>query len=166
MLKCRIKSRERKCTLGIIKHFTYMIFVFKNENQRQCGSLKINLKIWITISPHKKYEIRKKVSLCINYTFSSICSIYTYILHLSGLFYSFAAAIQDMSPHFSNEPTLQALRSVKTGVKLANVINSISRNGSLSSVMSKWRVERGGGVIRDINKAKKLKSPFNLDAWR
>lgn len=52
-----------------------------------------------------------------------------------------------MSPHFSNEPTLQALRSVKTGVKLANVINSISRNGSLSSVMSKWRVE--GGVIRD-----------------
>lgn len=79
----------------------------------------------------------KKVSLCINYTFSSICSFYTYILHLSGLFYSFAAAIQDMSPHFSNEPTLQALRSVKTGVKLANVINSISRNGSLSSVMSK-----------------------------
>lgn len=71
-----------------------------------------------------------------------------------------------MSPHFSNEPTLQALRSVKTGVKLANVINSISRNGSLSSVMSKWRVEGGGGVIRDINKAKKLKSPFNLDAWR
>lgn len=54
-----------------------------------------------------------------------------------------------MSPHFSNEPTLQALRSVKTGVKLANVINSISRNGSLSSVMSKWRVEGGGGVIRD-----------------
>lgn len=156
MLKCRIKSRERKCTLGIIKHFTYMIFVFKNENQRQCGSLKINLKIWI--------NYLKKVSLCINYTFSSICSIYTYILHLSGLFYSFAAAIQDMSPHFSNEPTLQALRSVKTGVKLANVINSISRNGSLSSVMSKWRVEGGGGVIRD--KAKKLKSPFNLDAWR
>lgn len=146
MLKCRIKSRERKFTLGIIKHFTYMIFIFKNENQRQCSSLKINLKIWITISPHKKYEIRKKVSLCINYTFSStcICSIYTYILHLSGLFYSFAAAIQDMSPHFSNEPTLQALRSVKTGVKLANVINSISRNGSLSSVMSKWRVEGGG----------------------
>lgn len=70
-----------------------------------------------------------------------------------------------MSPQFYNEPTLQALRSVKTGVKLANVINSISRNGSLSSVMSKWRVE-GGGVIRDINKAKKLKSPFNLDAWR
>lgn len=50
-----------------------------------------------------------------------------------------------MSPQFYNEPTLQALRSVKTGVKLANVINSISRNGSLSSVMSKWRVEGGGG---------------------
>lgn len=72
----------------------------------------------------------KKVSLyaLIIYT-QSTCSI----LH------SFAAAIHDMSPHFSNEPTLQALRSVKTGVKLANVINSISRNGSLSSIMSKLR---------------------------
>lgn len=145
-------------------YITWFLFL-KMKTKDNAVLWKLILRYESTISPHKKYEIRKKVSLCINYTFSSICSIYTYILHLSGLFYSFAAAIQDMSPHFSNEPTLQALRSVKTGVKLANVINSISRNGSLSSVMSKWRVE-GGGVIRDINKAKKLKLRFNLDAWR
>lgn len=127
-------------------YITWFLFL-KMKTKDNAVLWKLILRYESTISPWKKYEIRKKVSLCINYTFSStcICSIYTYILHLSGLFYSFAAAIQDMSPHFSNEPTLQALRSVKTGVKLANVINSISRNGSLSSVMSKWRVEGGGG---------------------
>ncbi|XP_078319098.1 uncharacterized protein LOC111121791 isoform X3 [Crassostrea virginica] len=49
---------------------------------------------------------------------------------------SFAAAIQDLTPHFSDEPTLRALKSVKTGTKLAKVINNISQNGSLSSVMN------------------------------
>lgn len=33
----------------------------------------------------------------------------------------------------------------------------------VSWVSDGWK---GGGVTRDINKAKKLKSPFNLDAWR
>ena len=58
---------------------------------------------------------------------------------ISILFFgvSFAAAIQDLTPHFSDEPTLRALKSVKTGTKLAKVINNISQNGSLSSVMSK-----------------------------
>nr|XP_022316642.1 ATP-binding cassette sub-family A member 1-like [Crassostrea virginica] len=49
---------------------------------------------------------------------------------------SFAAAIQDLTPHFSDEPTLRALKSVKTGTKLAKVINTLSQNGSLSSVMN------------------------------
>ncbi|XP_061191991.1 uncharacterized protein LOC133200204 [Saccostrea echinata] len=49
---------------------------------------------------------------------------------------SFAAAIQDLTPHFSSEPTLKALKSVKTGVKLANAISDISKNGSLSNLMN------------------------------
>lgn len=51
------------------------------------------------------------------------------------------------------------------GVKFVNVINFILWNGLLFSVMSKWWVE-GGGVIRDINKVKKLKLLFNFDVWR
>ncbi|XP_056019725.1 uncharacterized protein LOC125668687 isoform X2 [Ostrea edulis] len=49
---------------------------------------------------------------------------------------SFAAAVRDLSPHFSDKPTLEALKSVKTGVKLANVINDISKNGSLNNLMN------------------------------
>lgn len=56
---------------------------------------------------------------------------------LCWILYSFAAAVRDLSPHFSDKPTLEALKSVKTGVKLANVINDISKNGSLNNLMSK-----------------------------